>query len=294
MSSNTIQVNSNQSKIVCLDKGHVQCMDHMGTDLSVVNAARVSFDKESEWEWGEPVEREESNYPHSRSYDVWVEYPDKKLSSRDTSLIYFLARGLRQSEWDAEVQRFCDTTDPEQMEKMMVSLRRRAQHWAPFSHAIVSLRVKAPVFVVRQLFKHKVGFAESEVSLRYVKHSTERYVPEEWRGVPEEGVKQGSEGKVDLTPEMTTDTELQREDTSRLYEGLLRSGVAPELARIELPFATYTEWIWTGSIAAFARMFNQRTDSHAQWESQEYARAVGEIIAPMFPVSWEALCGGGE
>ena len=288
MSSNTIQV---------LDKGSVGYMDHMGTDLSVVNAARVSFDKESEWAWeclmcGDSSENEVTE--KCGQYDQSMCDVVDTLSSRDTSLIYFVARGLRQSEWDAEVQRFCDTTDPEQMEKMMVSLRRRAQHWAPFSHAIVSLRVKAPVFVVRQLVKHKVGFAESEVSLRYIKHSPERYVPAEWRGVPEEGVKQGSKGKVDLTPEMTTDTELQREDTSRLYEGLLRSGVAPELARIELPFATYTEWIWPGSIAAFARMFNQRTDSHAQWESQEYARAVGEIIAPMFPVSWEALCGGGE
>lgn len=263
-----IDVNSTQSKIACLDKGHVQYMDHMGTDLTVVNAARVSFDMQSEWEKEGIVHR---------------------LSDKDRSLIYFLARGLRQKEWDEEIQKFCDTTDPTQMEKMMLAFRRRAQHWAPFSHAMLSVRIKAPLFVARQLFKHKVGFAESEISMRYVKHSTERYVPEEWRGVPEAGVKQGSEGVVPVRMGTKIWIEETQGDVSQCYKDLLREGVAPEMARMELPMATYTEWILTGSVVAWARLYNQRIDSHAQWETQQYAQAIGEIIEPYFPVSWEAL-----
>lgn len=268
-----------------LDKGHVQYMDHMGTDLTVVNAARVSFDKESDWasEYSTACcSTEGGSCPYETEHL-------NTLSERDRSLIFFLARGLRQKEWDAEIQKFCDTTDPAVMEKMMLEFRRRAQHWAPFSHAMLSVRIKAPLFVARQLFKHKVGFAESEISMRYVKHSTERYVPKEWRGVPEAGVKQGSEGVVEVKATLAGDIEVHRQYSSGIYTELLSENVAPELARIELPMATYTEWILTGSVAAFARLYNQRIDSHAQWEAQQYAKAIGEIVESYFPVSWEAL-----
>lgn len=255
-----------------LDKGSVELIDCMGSDLTVVNCARVSFDSESTWELDDVTK-------------------ERRLSKRDTSLIYFLARGMSSQEWQELIAEFCAISDPVQMEKMMLYFNRKAQHWAPFAHPMVQLRVKAPLFVARQLFKHKVGFQESEVSLRYITHDGERYEPDVWRGVPPEGVKQGSSGVVKLSELFLDLLEDDRQAIEHDYHQLLKAGVAPEMARIELPMATYTTWIWTASLAAIARMYNQRSDPHAQWESQQYAHAIGDIMKDLFPVSWEALTG---
>lgn len=224
-------------KIDVLDKGHVEYVEHMGSDLTVVNAARVSFAKTSEWETAEDGSR--------------------TLPKRDQRLIKYLAEH---------------------------------NHWTPFAHPQITLRIKAPIFVRTQLFKHKVGFTENEISRRYVTNEPEVYNPR-WRAAPTDGAKQGSsdfitgeiaEQRLDFLYGIIT-------ENIEVYNKLLELGVAPEQARSVLPQGTYTEWWWTGSLSAFARVFKQRIDAHAQWEVQQYAGAIGKIIEPLFPHSWSVL-----
>lgn len=221
---------------------NVDYVDHMGTDLSVVNAARVSFDKESEWEW--PDDKE-----------------GRELSGRDVKLIDYLAKH---------------------------------NHWSPFAHTSIQLRVKAPIFVARQLVKHQVGGVWNEVSRRYVDSEPEFWFPDQWRGRPEGSMKQGSNGVVEL---LASGSEvggfwLPRDVVNLCldqYKNMLQQGVAPEQARMILPQNMMTEWYWTGSLMFFTRVCKQRLDPHAQQETREIAERIAEIVAPLFPVSWSAL-----
>lgn len=216
-------------KIKVLDKGFVELVSHMGNDLTVVNAARVSFAKEST-EFGE----------------------------RDKKLISYLAKN---------------------------------KHWTPFAHPQITLRIKAPIFVRAQLGKHQVGLVMNEVSRRYVSDTPEVYSPM-WRTKPTNGAKQGSENFMpygDAWNSCNISYSNAVDSCLRLYEDLLAKDVAPEQARSVLPQGTYTEWWWTGSLAAFARVYSQRIDPHAQWECREYAEAMDQIIKPLFPHSWAAL-----
>ena len=216
-----------------LDKGHVELVDHMGSDTRVLNAAKVSFSK----------------------------HVDESLPFKDPrDLIGYLARN---------------------------------KHWTPFAHCFVTLRVKAPISIRTQLFKHKIGLVENEVSRRYVKDEPEYYVPQ-WRGAPTDGAKQGSSGPItdqDLYGQCNDNYKLLADQAVINYHNLLRMGVAPEQARFALPQGMYTEWYWSGSLLAFARVYQQRIDGHAQWEVQQYAKAIDEIIRPLFPRCWEALVG---
>ena len=229
--------------ISVLDCGHVEYVDHMGSDLTVVNAARVSFNKESDWE----------------SEQAWTGFREHKLTDRDQKLISYLAKH---------------------------------NHWTPFAHPQITLRIKAPIFVRTQLFKHKVGMVENEVSRRYVTDPPQFYVPE-WRGAPTNGAKQGSSDFIPLDQcnELTEAYTSAVKQAEHIYDQLVARGVAPEQARSVLPQGTYTEWWWTGSLSAYARIYAQRIDAHAQWEVQKYAQAISEIIAPLFPHSWKALMG---
>jgi thymidylate synthase (FAD) len=233
------------SNVLVLDNGFVQYVDHMGDDLTVVNAARVSFHKESDWD-GE---------------QHWTgAIKDKKLNEKDQKLIGYLAKH---------------------------------KHWTPFAHPQITLRIKAPIFVRTQLFKHKVGFTENEVSRRYVSDPPSVYFPR-WRGKPTNGAKQGSEDFMPIDDDYNTVNrhyEITVREALLTYDSLLKRGVAPEQARSVLPQGTYTEWWWTGSLSAFARVYTQRSDPHAQWECQEYAKAISTIIQPLFPHSWKALTG---
>jgi thymidylate synthase (FAD) len=259
-------------------------VDHMGTDLSVVNAARVSFSKESA-------------------------LVDGNLSKGDTSLIQFLARGCTSGDWDGMVSDLmllgADDDDIE-VEGFMSYIKNMPTHWTPFGHTAITLHMKAPLFVARQLGKHQVGLVWNEVSRRYVSDEPEFYTPEVWRKAAA-NVKQGSSDEaVDLkseyvwcddnTPKYGWDDytlyELYHEHLERealLYQKMLERGVCPEQARMVLAQSTYTEWYWTGNLYAFANVFIQRTDSHAQKETQEIAHQIGSIISPLFPVSWKAL-----
>jgi thymidylate synthase (FAD) len=234
-----------------LDKGHVEYVTHMGSDLMVCNAARVSFNKETDWEVDSvAIQRmRDSGSPTIPFEELTM------LSEKDQKLIRYLAKH---------------------------------NHWTPFAHPQITLRIKAPISVRTQFFKHKQGFVENEISRRYVSYIPEFYFPK-WRGKPTNGAKQGSEDFIDLS----VMDEKKYHDAVRhcvdSYNRLLEIGVAPEQARFVLPQGMYTEWYWTGSLAAYARFYKQRMDEHAQWEIRQYAEVIGKIISPLFPESWKAL-----
>jgi thymidylate synthase (FAD) len=238
-------------KIKVLDKGHVELVDHMGTDLTVCNAARVSFNKESEWGLDFDAIARLKSCPYNKD-DV------RLLKEKDEKLIRYLAKH---------------------------------NHWTPFAHPQITLRVKAPVSIRTQFFKHKQGFVENEISRRYVSYEPEFYSPT-WRGKPTDGAKQGSEDFITEETRTNLYDAIYRESYEtalHVYNTLIEKGIAPEQARFVLPQGMYTEWYWTGSLAAYARFYKQRKDDHAQWEIREYANAVGKIIEPYFPVSWKHL-----
>ena len=222
----------------------VDHVDHMGSDLTVVNAARVSFDKQSEWQWTPATHRGDTQQAF--------------LSEADTKLIAYLAKH---------------------------------NHWSPFAHTSIQLRIKAPIFVARQLVKHQVGGVWNEVSRRYVDSEPEFYFPEVWRGRPTDGAKQGSSGEVTHVHGVLVSHGAQYAASTALgtYNQLIDGGVAPEQARMILPQNTMTEWIWTGSLMFFARVCAQRLEPHAQAETSEVARQIAETVRPLFPVSWAAL-----
>ena len=245
-----------------MDSGHVELVDHMGTDLTVVNSARVSFSNESEWSYDE----EALNRVKTRVITLQIKEEFRKLPDKDVKLIRYLAKH---------------------------------KHWTPFAHPQITLRIKAPIPIRTQFFKHKQGFVENEISRRYVDFEPDFYIPK-FRKRPENGMKQGSgewiecsnegnvSGGIATHPLYRSYSDLM-ERALNVYNELLESGVAPEQARFALPQAMYTEWYWTGSLAAYARFYSQRIDDHAQWEIRQYAEAVGKIIKPLFPVSWQEL-----
>lgn len=216
----------------------VELLDTMGTDLTVANVARVSFDKQSEWE-----------------YDL--EKAERILPAKDIKLINYLA-----------------THD----------------HWSPFAHTFLSFRIKAPIFVARQLVKHQVGLSWNEVSRRYVDSEPEFWIPKELRGRTE-NVKQGSGDALIGRTQASAQGWLKHhtEESLGVYNYLLQTGVAPEQARMVLPLNTMTEWVWSGSLMAFARVCKQRLDPHAQAECREVAEQIDERLRWAFPESTAAL-----
>lgn len=262
-----------------------ELIEAMGSDLTVVNAARVSFDKESEWarfdchECQNSVKKACSDNCDCVKQGARTDGPT--LSVGDSKLISYLAKH---------------------------------GHFTPFTHPQITLRETVPIFVARQRFKHVVGFTYNEVSRRYVDDEPKFYVPEVWRSRPEGSVKQGSglngivkvPYKVCINKDRVEDTEpeyrkemvpvdnvVKYVNAAALsaYKALISGGVAPEQARMVLPQSMYTSYYVTGSLAAFARMCKQRLDPHAQHEIQELAKMVDEIIRPLYPESWKALMG---
>ena len=205
-------------------------IEHMGSDLSVVNAARVSFGKQSELVC---IDRQKGKYI---------------LKEKDVKLIRYLAEH---------------------------------QHKSPFNHAFATFHVKAPIFVARQLQKHEY-MPWNEISRRYVDSEPEFYEPVVWRGRSEDK-KQGSYGIVDLKTKPTHQYALQT------YHNLLSDGVAPEQARMVLPQSMYTEWYWSGSLYAFAKMCSLRLKNDAQLETQVVAKQISSVMKDLYPFSWKAL-----
>ena len=229
----------------------VTYIDHMGSDLSVVNAARVSFGKKSEWEF------ECDCVTDSSCMEIGCDCGDphiaRQLSERDTKLIRYLAKH---------------------------------KHISPFGHCFASFHVKAPIFVARQLVKHKF-LRWNEISRRYVDDEPEFYMPTVWRGRSADK-KQGSEGVVDLG-QLAEEVEVETGSAAEMYYTLIESGVAPEQARMVLPQSTMTEWYWSGSLDAFADMCNLRCKPDTQAETREVAEQINHKMIELFPVSWDAL-----
>ena len=208
----------------------VEILDIMGSDLTVANAARVSFAVESE-----------------------------EFGSRDKKLIRYLAKH---------------------------------KHWTPFAHVQVQLRIKAPVFVARQLVKHQAGLVWNEVSRRYVDFTPEFHAPEAWRKrAPDK--KQGSlletfeGGQEERFDEKYWDLMTR---CKTIYENMIASGVAPEQARMVLPQSMMTEWYWTGSLAAFARVVSQRISEDAQYECRVIAEKIDQILVNREEISYSWSC----
>lgn len=230
------------NRINVLDKGYVRLVDYMGSDLSVVNAARVSYDKES-----------------------------NQFDTKDERLLAFLVR---------------------------------EHHTAPFRHAIAQFEVYAPLFVARQWWKHVIGgtqdefpdlvfpgmdpfLAWNESSRRYVTENEEFYIPSEWRGKPANN-KQGSQGVVDEDVQNALNESYEEYVKEGLawYRAAMADGVAPEQARLFLPAnGLYVRWRWTSSLQGVMHFIHLRDEAHAQWEIQEYARAVKELAREKFPTS---------
>lgn len=218
------------NKVFVLDtKGYVEVLDIFGNDLTVVNAARVSFAKES-----------------------------KEFSEQDAKLVRYLAKH---------------------------------HHVTPFFHPQIHMRIKMPIFVAREWYRHQIGFARNEVSRRYVDSPPECYVPKpDAIRARDPKLKQGSKpDPVDDSKEAFELMSNATEASMLAYKDLLGKGVAPEIARMVLPQSMYTEFVETGSLAAYARLCNLRLDPTAQKEIREYATAVDKLLREKFPVSWAAL-----
>jgi len=212
-------------------------IDHMGSDLSVVNAARVSFGKKTTW-----AGQEGGLDDGEGGMGV--------LKNTDSKLIKYLAKH---------------------------------KHMSPFGHCFASFHIKAPVFVARQLVKHKF-LRWNEISRRYVSDNPEFYRPEIWRGKSDDK-KQGSDGVVEVE-DVLEETDGQALVT---YQELLNAGVCPEQARMVLPQSTMTEWYWSGSLDAFSDMCKLRCKSDTQYETRIVADHISNLMLNLFPESWSAL-----
>ena len=252
-----------------------ELIDHMGSDLSVVNAARVSFGKHSD---GLIIE-----------YDLLRDDPNviKASVEKYHEEGWIITSDL--GDWKITIQM------PNDGDKKLIKYLAKHKHLSPFGHCFASFHVKAPIFVARQLVKHKF-LRWNEISRRYVDDEPEFYVPEVWRGRSADK-KQGSDGVVDIhewTLEVA-DNPYAADGYSGsalgVYKSLLEQGVAPEQARMVLPQSTMTEWYWSGSLDAFAAMCKLRCASDTQYESRVVANQISEVMGKIFPVSWSALMG---
>ena len=206
----------------------VELLESAGGDLSIVNSARVSFNKEVE-----------------------------ELDGKDEKLIKYLAKH---------------------------------KHMTPFRHNYIKVRCKVPVFLARQLAKHQAGLSWNEVSRRYVDETPEFYVPLEWRQRPDKSIKQGSGEVSEQSLRVSISYGQLLDDVLQFYHGMMEeANVAPEMARMILPQSMMVDFIWTGNLLAFAHVYNLRAGEGAQKEAQDFAKLLGEVIAPEFPVGWEAL-----
>jgi len=216
-----------------LDRGFVRLIDHMGSDLSVVNAARVSFGKRKE-----------------------------VFDEADAKLITYLAEH---------------------------------DHTSPFRHTALTFHVKAPIFVFRQWMKHRIASEFNEISGRYVEFKEDEfYVPELFRRQAKVN-KQGSEGEVEGAAAVQAHAVFLAACRNAVaqYKELIALGVCREQARCLLPLGLYSEVYWTVSLQAAAHFIRLRTDSHAQWEIQQYAQAVRQVVETVFPAGLKALLGPG-
>lgn len=248
--------------------------DHMGNDLTIVNAARQSFAKQKE-----------------------------TFGGTDVGLINFLATGMRTKEWDEFLNevislsgeaRFAQAEGApearEALKQRLLKYKRQAVHFAPFAHPHAILRLRMPVFLARQYVKHQVGGTWSEESRRYIEDIVDYYMEPVLHIRPDD-VKQGSGSEIENSEELLLEMEHITNASNELYVKLLSLKVAPEEARQILTLNAMTGITWTGSLLFWARVVTQRVDPHAQGAAQVLARKIDAILRPLYPVSWAALVG---
>lgn len=214
--------------------------------------------------------------------------------AQNNNLIRFLARGMSSGDWEKLIEEIKpDSTliNRRDAHDLAVYLRNIPEHWVPFGHPHITLRMQAPIPIRVQCFKHKIGLVESEESRRYISTTPEYFLPPFIRSKAD-SVKQGSGGEHTHSHHWLREYRLQVLGAIQLYERMIANDVCPEQARFVLPQGCEVNWVWTGSLYAFANFYIQRSNSHAQKEIQELARMVDEIIAPLYPVSWAALTRG--
>ena len=216
---------------------------------------------------------------------------DKFTEEQNNNLIKFLARGMATKDWHTLIDEMVALEEDDDALKLAAYLRKIPEHWVPFGHPQISIRMQAPIPIARQCFKHKIGLVESEESRRYISTTPELFIPESFRASAET-VKQGSGAthvQYKYWESVYIDTCTKALNT---YDDMIADNVCPEQARLILPQGVEVNWLWTGSLYAFSNFFNQRSDPHAQLEIQNLAYLVGNIIAPLYPVSWAALTAG--
>ena len=241
---------------------YAEYIDHMGTDNTVADAARVSFSKTSE------------NF----------------TAAQNKGLIQFLARGCMKGDWDTMVTELSQGQGTkEDVNALLKHVKNMPTHFSPFTHPQITLLETVPIFVARQTFKHQIGFTRNEVSRRYVDDTPEFHVPESWRSRPVGGIKQGSAGTHLSNDYHRGNYAGFIEAAQSLYENMIEDGVAPEQARMVLPQSMLTTYWVTGSLYAWANAYIQRSDAHAQVEIQDMAQQWDKIISPLFPHAWDAL-----
>jgi len=242
-----------------------QYLNHYLTDTDIANFARQSFGKHAE--------------------DFSKVQNDK--------LVQFLARGMTAGDWEALLEKLWDQNgamSKREYAELAVYLRGIPEHWVPFGHPQITLRMQAPIPIRVQCFKHKIGFVESEESRRYISTKPSYFRPT-FRSKAE-SVKQGSGETHPDANAWSTRYANHCEGAITLYERMVAEGICPEQARFVLPQGCEVNWVWTGSLYAYANFYNQRSNSHAQKEIQNLAAEVDAIIAPLYPVAWAALTKG--
>jgi thymidylate synthase (FAD) len=182
-----------------------------------------------------------------------------------------------------------ETEVVEESDEKLIRYLAKHYHDTPFRHNFVQLRCKVPLFLARQLMKHQAGLTWNEESRRYIDHAPEFYVPTEWRTRPEKSIKQGS-GKAHVNSEAINENYLLLvEGCCKVYDSLLATGVAPEMARMVLPQSMMVNFIWSGNLLAFMHVYKLRSGEGSQEEAKEFAGLLREQIQPAFPISWKAL-----
>lgn len=250
----------------------VEYLYHSGSDLDIINAAYASFSKvATKWD--------------ATQHPRLMRYLARGMSDRDYE---DMVTDISTAGFEHNTSETISDDYTLKIKDLLEQYRHTPTHWSPFAHVSVSLRLKAPIAIHAQFMKHTVGFSHNTTSRRYVSSTPDLFMPN-FRKKPEGNIKQGSGDAHEKAEQWLNQYKKVSGLCVRLYDELIDAGIAPEQSRFILPQGVMTEWQTTGSLSAWARLYNQRTDSHAQKEIQELAHMVGEIIKPLYPHAWDAL-----
>lgn len=237
-----------------------QYINHYLSDTDIANFARQSFTRRE------------------------VQFTDEQ----NNNLIRYLARGMRSNDYKSFIETFKGSLDNKEIEEGLLLFKNTPIHWVPFGHPQITLGVSAPIPVKVQLFKHKIGMVESEESRRYISSRPEFFIPEHFRASAED-VKQGSGGIHPKSNVWKDEYVTTLNYCINKYLEMIQDNVCPEQARFILPQGVEANWVWTGSLYAFANFYKQRIRGDVQKETQMLAKEIGDIIDPLFPMAWKAL-----